>query len=107
MGPSKQWLHVSAVLGHLQVIGCFTINNNKEKTCTWDNVYLEVLYISGVQRDLVVNGILLVRAYKYKYKFYWLEHYKYKYTFYWLELSKYKIRLNLGYGMEKTSIQYL
>jgi hypothetical protein len=40
----------------------FSINNNKEKTYTWDSVYLEVVYISGVQRDIVVNGILLVRA---------------------------------------------
>jgi hypothetical protein len=24
--------------------------------------YLEVLHISGIQRDLIVNGILLVRA---------------------------------------------
>ena len=47
VGPSKtqlsydrdllvwRWLHVSAVLCHLQVISCFTINNNKEKTYTW------------------------------------------------------------------------
>ena len=48
-----RWLHVSAVLGHLQVISCFKINNNKEKAHTRNNVYLEVVYISGVQRDLV------------------------------------------------------
>jgi len=53
--------YVSAVFGHRQVISSFTINNNKEKTYTLGNVYLEVLYISGVQRDLV-NRILLVRA---------------------------------------------
>jgi hypothetical protein len=34
-----QWLHVSAVLGHLQFIRSFTINNNKEKTYTLDNVF--------------------------------------------------------------------
>ena len=72
-----QWLHVSAVLVNLQVINCFANNNNKEKTYTWDKVYLEVLYISGVQRDLVVNGI------------------------YWLKLYKYKITLNLETGMKK------
>jgi putative NADH-flavin reductase len=56
-------LHVSAVLGHLQVISSFTINNNnKEKTYTVDKVLLRGTDISGVQRDLVVNGIFLVRA---------------------------------------------
>jgi hypothetical protein len=35
-----RWLHVSAVLGHLQVISSFTINNNKEKTYTLDKVLL-------------------------------------------------------------------
>jgi hypothetical protein len=57
-----RWLDVSAVLGHLQVMSCFTNNNKKEKIYTWDKVNLAVLYIGGVQRDLVVNGILLVRA---------------------------------------------
>jgi hypothetical protein len=39
------------MLGHLQVISSFTINNNnKEKTYTIDkDFYLEVLHISGVQ----------------------------------------------------------
>jgi hypothetical protein len=27
-----RWLHVSAMFGHLQVISCFTANNNKGKT---------------------------------------------------------------------------
>jgi hypothetical protein len=74
VGPSKHdsrtivifWFDddcmLSAVHGHYQVTSCFTINNNKDKIYTWDNVYLEALYISGDQRDLVVNGILLVRA---------------------------------------------
>ena len=66
-----RWLYVSAVLGHLQVINCFTINNHKEKTYTWDKalvVFNEISSLTG---------------------------------FYWLELYKYKIRLNLETGMEK------
>jgi hypothetical protein len=35
----------------------FTINNSEEKTYT--QAYLEVLCIRGVQRDLVVNRIML------------------------------------------------
>jgi hypothetical protein len=34
-----RWLHVSAILGHLQVISSFTINNNKVKIYTLDKVY--------------------------------------------------------------------
>ena len=40
-----RWLHVSSVLAHLQVISCFTTNNNKEKIYTLDNVYLEELHV--------------------------------------------------------------
>ena len=35
-----RWLHVSAVLGHLQVISSCTINKNKEKTYTLDKVII-------------------------------------------------------------------
>jgi hypothetical protein len=43
----------------------FTINNNnKQKTYTLDRVFLDVLHFSGVQRDLVVNGILLVGTFR-------------------------------------------
>jgi hypothetical protein len=66
-----QWLYISAVLGHLQVISCFTFNNNKEKTYTWDKALV------------VFNEISLLVG------------------FYTLELYKYKIRLNLETGMEK------
>ena len=40
-----RWLHVSAVLGHLQVISSFTMNNTKEKTYTLDKILLrDIVY---------------------------------------------------------------
>jgi hypothetical protein len=66
------WRHVSAVLGHLQVTSLFTINSSKEKTYTWDEAYLGVVRICGIQWDLIVNRIF--------------------FTCNWLKLYKYKIR---------------
>ena len=56
-----RWLHVSAVLGHLQVISFFTINNNKEKTYTLDKVLLRgTLPLSKTLSNVFVFSLLLL-----------------------------------------------
>ena len=59
-----RWLHVSAVLGHLQVISSFTNNNNKEKMFTLDKVLLRgtvyTVLLSKTSSNVYVFSLLLL-----------------------------------------------